>query len=1554
MATKSTSPSRRSPRLSNKEAIGSSLEKTPLQIRQRATKTCGSRHRTIFFSDNNDYGDNEVVPFLALETPKRNPRNVAWSDLQEAPKLSTKPQQATQQQQTASINKSRVKKRRGISPTAHCRAIVGSLLSSPFDPSFLSSPNKLFSAFVSPRQRSTAEATLFHVTSKRGESHTSGGKNRNSSSLEEGEHGVKGQDIHAPAAASSPTTSPLKQSRASHSPLRRLRAKPHIHSPDLADFKILQRRTNRKINQSSSTAKNAKQTKTENYSHRRGKPFLLYCKANRERVKLENPVVVGAKAINTILFAEFNNLASHETAQWYEQAASHDLTTNNLTTASGDDTKTTDTVTIEPPRRKSCPPKFYHDLVFDKSCSPSNRESPSKFDSPSSFGLITSFDMESNESLSKGADGRSGVSKKRTRPSISKGGDGASSAKKDESAMADDTITNKSLARTKSLVASTTEVHPTESFKDSNESKNGRAEKEKKKRRRGRTQRSSLLSEFVLLDVISSKVFDAPVSPIRATHLPVVTMDGAPNQVIQGEPSDNVKNTTIKSETLSNKEIKEILSKKRKKSAERAKKAAAKKEAAKIAKSSANSTKLDEDGRSNANHGVGDSTDPVAIFAKKAPVQDNLILRLLTEDTDICDKLASGENSAFVSVDEAPPEEWHDRNPILCEGLHESPDVCETKTIVTKLPPVMEAPPQDMPSSVREDVSSLQRENDVSKSSSLKTSPDCPRRNKRHRTSSLEKSSVAASSVSEDSSQASKRRKTEKSETISNKQLGLHLQKMQKQNAERAKKAAAKQEKSMSISMPESASLPTGPMESEHPLTEQKELRNEELSVNPDASIASPESPLRAKRLLSALYEDSPVPIEEDKESASLLSRNLLNVVELTRHSDLSCVAEQNEDVPTEVVPPPIASEVSGAAASMTETRTEESNVLLLIDKQDGDKCFGPSQNESDAIDVNPAASLSHVDIAETEGANTSLHLKPSTAFKGSVSEAVFSDHAMRSEDPAHCSRESGDADSNDLGLDSSTLPVVAEDTSHLITTQHIEKIGTRYSPLPNNAAPRTQSRKNNTNSQPMVTTDSFRDISIARTDHEEKQLRIMLAERQYQEKLAELGRLELETKMMAERMLAIEERVRGIDSLTAFHRVDEFNPPERFESVVSRTYHSEILSSQKRRRFHSPHYCDASVDEYASSHHFSRRRSHSVVREERQSVRNSSPRHRALHTSPKRREKMKIDLSKYREHSSDSSDGEFERSRRSSIKRRQRKEKTRRRRSEDFSESSLVEFEQSHRSAREKSKEKENIRSRQRHVSGDRSRKDFEHLRHGSNSEQKKSSVSRKKIHRVERPRTEKLVQLTESRDRSRVVLEHARHESSSGDNKAPVSRKQRGRSESPRLSTSGQLSESRDRSPVESERPRPNKNIRRKKSSVSRKQLSRAESPRRAKSGQLSVLEDIGTQLEALPRDVESDKPTGQVSFIRQDSPRAKALISKKSAKATSAISEAVEDIEISINDLSNDIIVKPDNTNVDTGNQIQAIKPATQSCWLAGEDTSDSDWDFEGPMILPPPPL
>jgi transcription elongation GreA/GreB family factor len=426
--------------------------------------------------------------------------------------------------------------------------------------------------------------------------------------------------------------------------------------------------------------------------------------------------------------------------------------------------------------------------------------------------------------------------------------------------------------------------------------------------------------------------------------------------------------------------------------------------------------------------------------------------------------------------------------------------------------------------------------------------------------------------------------------------------------------------------------------------------------------------------------------------------------------------------------------------------------------------------------------------------------------------------------------------------------------------------------------------------------------------------------------------------------MIAIEERVRGIDSLTAFHRVDEFIPPERFESVVSRTYHSEILSSRKRRRFHSPHYFDASVDEYASSHHFSRRRSHSFVKEERQ------PRHRALHTSPKRTKKMKIDRSEYGEDSSDSSDGEFDRSRRSSLKRPKKKEETRRRRSEDFSESSFVEFEQSHRGSREKSKEKENIRSRQRYDSRDRSRVDFERSRHGSNSRQKKSSVSRKQPNRVESPRAEKPGQ---SRDRSRVEFDHSRHKNNSGDNKSPVSRQQHVRSESPRRATSGQLSESRDRSWVEPEHSRPNKNIRRKKSPVSRKQLSRAESPRRAKPGQLSVLEDIGTQHESLPRYVENDKPTGQISSIQQDSPRAKALIGKKRAKATSVIGEAVEVKLNSVNDLSNDII-KLDNQKVDMGNDIQAMKPATQSCWLTGEDTSDSDWDFEGPMILPPPPL
>jgi hypothetical protein len=108
--------------------------------------------------------------------------------------------------------------------------------------------------------------------------------------------------------------------------------------------------------------------------------------------------------------------------------------------------------------------------------------------------------------------------------------------------------------------------------------------------------------------------------------------------------------------------------------------------------------------------------------------------------------------------------------------------------------------------------------------------------------------------------------------------------------------------------------------------------------------------------------------------------------------------------------------------------------------------------------------------------------------------------------------------------------------------------------------------------------------------------------------------------------------------------------------------------------------------------------------------------------------------------------------------------------------------------------------------------------------------------------------------------------------------------------------------------------------------------ESPRRAK-GQMSILEGIGN---------DSENPSKLLSSNKRDS---------SPAKASPPGKPATPDVGGAKTDIHNKSTV--DSKLVKMGNPPVATKPPEQSCWLAG-GSSESDWDFEGPMILPPPPI
>ena len=140
-------------------------------------------------------------------------------------------------------------------------------------------------------------------------------------------------------------------------------------------------------------------------------------------------------------------------------------------------------------------------------------------------------------------------------------------------------------------------------------------------------------------------------------------------------------------------------------------------------------------------------------------------------------------------------------------------------------------------------------------------------------------------------------------------------------------------------------------------------------------------------------------------------------------------------------------------------------------------------------------------------------------------------------------------------------------------------------------------------------------------------------------------------------------------------------------------------------------------------------------------------------------------------------------------------------------------------------------------------------------------------------------------------------------------------------------------------------------KKSPSSRKKLNRQQSPRRAKASQTSVLESVSparkyhNRLES-PRRAKLSQPS-----VLEDVEGDPVIRNKSPLKSTDGIDTN--------NDKPNQNT--PASSNIDQNNSHDVKEPpktetdatkGDQSYWLAGD--SESDWDFDGPMILPPPPM
>ena len=151
----------------------------------------------------------------------------------------------------------------------------------------------------------------------------------------------------------------------------------------------------------------------------------------------------------------------------------------------------------------------------------------------------------------------------------------------------------------------------------------------------------------------------------------------------------------------------------------------------------------------------------------------------------------------------------------------------------------------------------------------------------------------------------------------------------------------------------------------------------------------------------------------------------------------------------------------------------------------------------------------------------------------------------------------------------------------------------------------------------------------------------------------------------------------------------------------------------------------------------------------------------------------------------------------------------------------------------------------------------------------------------------------------------------------------------------------------------------VRQKKSPSSRKHNHRQQSPRRAKASQTSVLESVSPARKqhnrlGSPRRAKLSQSSvlenfeGDAMFQNKSSPKSTDDIVDDNSKPKDNQNATVGS-HLDHNN-SHDVRKEPSSTQ-DSENQKEATR-GDQSYWLTGD--SDSDWDFDGPMILPPPPM
>eukprot|EP00956_Cyclotella_meneghiniana_P006480 scaffold8496_cov66-Cyclotella_meneghiniana.AAC.22 len=1397
---------------------------------------------------------------VSMETPSRrqSPRN--------------KDAQSTCSKQQITIHNNNNKKqpppkRRGISPNTHGMAIARSLVS-PYIPS-----GSTATKYKSPC-RSSAETVLAHAKKRRGTSHSPRGK-------------IHGDSILSGGGAEANVVTKLRK-------------------------------------------KQKKEISTN---------------TQKEMISLNRD------SLPDLEFGKKNSAGDDDVEKIKSKSRGGNVTTSKI--KSSDDDNEDRKVSCTKRGRKSCPPKFYHDEINRK-----DRESPSRLDSPS-YGLLPA---------KKTAAVTAAAVANKVKKDVDR--DDKTSCATAKAAAKPTHVKEKKVVEPKSDVSEFVESENLATNKGSNT--------EGKKRRRSRA-RKQTATGFSLVNIES----------LGSNH---ATPKSSPTEPLTSDESGkSVKRQNL---IISNKELEEMISKKKRQSLERAKKAAAKKEAAKLAKLNDDATQLEE------NQPASKENEMVIVPLHKkkenAPPQgsDNLIVRLLTDSPSTesqvlgeaqpteKDELVAQEINKYTSIGNTASNKKKQQadskvkyskavskqsstHETASEGRDETSDSKgnaghkSNTSAAGKVPPsrVKQKKPSKKKVSVdgKAQPESAPSEESTADQNISKTSPTkkalsgSPSRARRQAASSLEPNTsdsgkvpvVEQKQLGENSKPSNAKTKSQKKAPVGDKSqsnsalneestaVRESMRPSPAKNASPESPSHAKRQAASSLEV--HVQLNASPSKS----LESPRRRSKRKSMSSLEMVPSPQSPLQAKRLLSTLHGGIPTSTEQEilSETAELAGND---VPEVAKKS----VQISTHDLDTDKPEREIQNHPEQSLAMSIDDRCTAKPEMEIINHTSVPE--SPNTTKEDKQDTQPSSKDVETEVPK-ESQNTDkpvLVASPKTLPEDLNSQNTTQQNAPAAADNATDSQfqplvslptdmqESKNPPENECGskvnhksaLASLTQngqspsnhgipPPVEKDVDLEIAENERRKALAEdhddEAPIVD-IAPRMQSDRRTVGDQATLVNDRPHALDPSQLSTDQIQFRQML-ERQYLEKRAEIGQYDLDFRINSDRLLALRDRIYGIDtSAAALHGFNEMYSPHQYESV-ERTYHSEIIAS-KRRRFRPPHYLDA-LDEFdVIERHPSRRRRHGFSGEARREQGSSRRTHHHSDRKPKRRYD---DSSSYDEYLSDDSDLEFLRSssRRGSQKK-PRKEKHRSRRNDDINSSDSSEP-SLHISHKRKSNKNGPKASRE---SSDDSKSEVKPSQHGSHRRIKKreKSPSQQKKKNSYASDTE-YVESRHRRDlRERVNTPDKRKRNQHRDENIGEQVKST-RSRKPRSPVTPRRATAKQTSVLESVSP-------------ASKQKSRVESPRRTKVSHSSVLEGVGS-------DFESQHSGNSIESQRMNSsPPDVKYSDKKDSK-----------------DADNSLVVSK--TNLPS--KEKKDPKGEESIWLTG-DGSDSDWDFDGPMILPPPPM